>query len=166
MTYYVFFVMEVSTRRVHIAGITRNPNTPWMMQIARNLTDPFDGFLVGKRILIIDRDRKYCEAFRHLLELSVVRPLRLPPRSPNLNAYAERFVRSVKTECTDRLIFFCERSLRHAVDEYIEHYNEERPHQGVGNRTITLTPESPPASADVCRERLGGLLRSYTGVAA
>ena len=95
-----------------------------------------------------------------------MQPVRLPARSPNLNAYAERFVRSIKSECTERVIFFGERSLRHAIDEYIEHYNEERPHQGIGNRPITLDPESRPASAVACRERLGGLLRSYIGVAA
>ena len=166
VTYYVLFVMDLATRRVHVAGITRNPSEPWMMQIAKNLTDPFDGFLRDKRLLIIDRDAKYSAAFRNLLRTSDVQPVRLPVRSPNLNAYAERFVRSIKSECTERVIFFGERSLRHAIGEYLEHYNEERPHQGIGNRPIALDPESPPASAVVCRERLGGLLRSYTGVAA
>ena len=166
VTYYVLFVMDLATRRVHVAGITRNPSERWTMQIAKNLTDPCDGFLSDKRLLIIDRDAKYSEAFRDLLRRSDVQPVRLPARSPNLNAYAERFVRSIKTECTERVIFFGERSLRHAIDEYLEHYNEERPHQGIGNRPIALDPESPPASAVVCRERLGGLLRSYTGVAA
>ena len=166
VTYYVLFVMDLATRRVHVAGITRNPSERWTMQIAKNLTDPCDGFLSDKRLLIIDRDAKYSEAFRDLLRRSDVQPVRLPARSPNLNAYAERFDRSIKTECTERLIFFGERSLRHAIDEYLEHYNEERPHQGIGNRPIALDPESPPASAVVCRERLGGLLRSYTGVAA
>ena len=166
VTYCVLFVMDLATRRVHVAGITRNPSERWMMQIAKNLTDPIDGFLRGKRLLIIDRDAKYSAAFRNLLRTSDVQPVRLPARSPNLNAYAERFVRSIKSECTERVIFFGERSLRHAIDEYIEHYNEERPHQGIGNRPITLDPESRPASAVACRERLGGLLRSYIGVAA
>ncbi len=106
------------------------------------------------------------EAFRDLLRTSDVQPVRLPARSPNLNAYAERFVRSIKSECTERVIFFGERAMRYAINEYIVHYNTERPHQGIGNRTISLDPESPPASAVMCRERLGGLLRSYTGVAA
>lgn len=108
VTYYVLFVMELSTRRVHMAGIARSPNGRWMMQVARNLTDPIDGFLRNKRLLIIDRDAKYSEAFRHLLRMSGVEPVRLPAKSPNLNAYAERFVRSIKNECTDRLIFFGE----------------------------------------------------------
>ncbi len=159
--------MELSTRRVHVAGITRNPNTPWMMQMARNLTDPIDGFLVDKRFLIIDRDSKYCEAFRHLLDSSGVKPVCLPARSPNLNAYAERFVRTIKEECLSRLILFSERSLRHAVDQYIEHYHDERPHQGIGNRPPLVT-ESVSRSANRidCRERLGGLLHSYRGLAA
>ena len=167
VTYYVLFVMDLSTRRVHVAGITRNPNTPWMMQMARNLTDPIDGFLLDKRVLIIDRDSKYCEAFRHLLESSGVKPVRLPARSPNLNAFAERFVRSIKEECLGRLILFSEGSLRHAITQYVEHYHEERPHQGVGNRPIELaTGAPPPAESAECRERLGGLLRSYHGIAA
>ncbi len=166
-THYVLFVIDLSTRRVHVAGITRNPNTPWMMQMARNLTDPIDGFLVDKRFLIIDRDSKYCETFRHLLESSGVKPVRLPARSPNLNAYAERFVRTIKEECLSRLIFFSERSLRYAIDQYIEHYHEERPHQSLGNRPIDVQndPRSPAKFAK-CRPRLGGLLRSYERSAA
>lgn len=169
VTYYVLFVIELSSRRVHIAGITRNPNENWMLQVGRNLTDPIDGFLRDKRILFIDRDAKYSYEFRELLSGAGVRPLRLPPQSPNLNAYAERFVRTIKSECTERLILFGERSLRHAVDEYVEHYNQDRPHQGVGNRP-PCDPDTvqciAPSRHIECRERLGGLLRSYYGVAA
>ncbi len=104
ITYYVLFVMELSTRRVHIAGITRNPNARWMMQIAKNLTDPFDGFLLGKRYMLIDRDTKYCEAFVHLLNGAGVKMVRLPAKSPNLNAHAERFVRTIKQECLGQLL--------------------------------------------------------------
>ncbi len=162
VTHYVLFVLNLSTRRVHVAGITRNPNECWMLQMARNLTDPFEGFLLGKRFLIIDRDSKYSYEFRQMLEQSGVTPVRLPPRSPNLNAYAERFVRSIKTECTDRLIFFGERSLQYAIDEYIDHYNEERPHQGIGNQTINpVRVESTLAQSVECTARLDGLLRTY-----
>ena len=91
-----------------------------------------------------------------------MKPVRLPARSPNLNAYAERFVRTIKEECLSRLIFFSERSLRYAIDEFVEHYHDERPHQSLGNRTIEPeAAESWPADAADCRERLGGLLRSY-----
>ncbi len=159
--------MELSTRRVHIAGITRNPDTPWMMQMARNLTDPIDGFLVDKRFLILDRDTKYCDAFRSLLETSGVKPVRLPARSPNLNSFAERFVRSIKEECLARLILFSERSLRYAIDQYIAHYHDERPHQGIGNRPIVVrSGQLPPADSVECRGRLAGLLRSYVRRAA
>ena len=138
-----------------------------MMQVARNLTDPFDGFLLDKRFLIIDRDSKYCEAFRRMLETSGVKPIRLPARSPNLNAFAERFVRSIKKKCLGRLILFGERSLRHAVSQYIERRHEERPHQGIGNRPIVDSRSTwPPARSADCRERLGGLLRSYERRAA
>ena len=167
VTHYVLFVMDLSTRRVHVAGITPNPNERWMMQIAKNLTDPFEGFFRDKRLLIIDRDTKYCEAFRHLLEMSRVRLVRLPARSPNLNAFAERFVRSIKTECTERLIFLGEQSLRYAIGEYLEHFNEERPHQGIGNRPPMAPGTSAyPVQRIDCKERLGGLLRSYRGMAA
>jgi hypothetical protein len=90
VTFYVLLVIELSTRRVYLDGATPNPNSEWMMQIARNLTDPVDRFVSGKRFIIIDRDRKYCDGFRAMLRDAGTEPLRLPPRSPNLNAWAER----------------------------------------------------------------------------
>jgi len=167
VTFYVFFVIELATRRIEIAGITPNPNEAWMMQIGRNVTDPIDGFLVNKKLLIVDRDSKYCAAFQDLLRGSGVELVRLPPRSPNLNAYAERFVRSVKDECLNRMIFFGERSLRRATSEFAAHYHKERNHQGIGNRLIESADR--PAStlgAVECVQRLGGLLRFYQGAAA
>jgi putative transposase len=98
VTYYVLVVMELSTRRVHLAGITPHPTAAFMTQCARQLTDPLDGFLLGKRYLVHDRDTKYTQAFDALLKDSGVEPIVLPPRSPNLNAYCERFVRSIKEE--------------------------------------------------------------------
>ena len=96
VTYYLLFVMEVATRRVHFAGCTTNPDEPWMKQIARNLTDPFDGFLRGTRYLLMDRDGKFCKAFRDILEDEGVNCVRLPPRSPNLNSHLERYFRSLR----------------------------------------------------------------------
>jgi len=104
VTFYVFFVIELVTRRIEVVGITPGPNEAWMMQVGRNLTDPFDGFLATKTMLIVDRDSKYSSGFRQLLEDAGIRVVRLPRRSPNLNAYAERFVRSIKAECLNRLI--------------------------------------------------------------
>src|SRR5438132_7780786 len=105
-----------------------------MKQIARNLTGAEAGFLEGKRYLLMDGDSKFTEAFRTILEDAAVEPVLLPPRSPNLNAHLERFHRSLKEECLDRLIFFGEHSLRNAVQEFLAHYHSERNHQGLDNR--------------------------------
>ena len=104
VTYYVLFVIELAKRVVHIAGITTQPNESWMVQVARNLTDKFGGFLMGKSHLILDRDTKYTVQFRRLIAESKTAVIRLPPRSPNLNAFAERFVRSIKEECLDQMV--------------------------------------------------------------
>jgi putative transposase len=104
VTYYVLFVMELATRRVQIAGLTPHPNAAFMQQCVRQLTDPFDGFLLGKRYLLHDRDTKFTAVFDALLKVSGVKPLRLPPRSPHLNAYCERFVRSIKEEALGHMV--------------------------------------------------------------
>ena len=156
VTFYVFFLIELGTRRIEVAGITPGPNEIWMMQIGRNLTDPVEGVPAEKELLILDRDSKYSAAFRHLLKGSGVEIVRLPPRSPNLNAYAERFVRSIKDECLNRMILFGERSLRKATREYAAHYHRERNHQGIENRLIE--PDDRPASTlstIECVQRLG-----------
>jgi transposase InsO family protein len=167
ITYYVLFVMELSTRRVHVAGITPNPDGRFMKQVARNLTDPVDGFLLGKGYLVLDRDGKYTPEFRDFLTDSGTNMVRLPTRSPNLNAYAERFVLSIKTECLDRMILFSERALRRAVSSYLTHYHGERFHQGLGNRLIEGDDSVGERSGAIrCRERLGGMLRYYYRQAA
>ena len=122
------------------------------------------GFLCGMRLLIYDRDTKYTAAFRALLKDAGITPLALPARSPNLNAFAERWVRSVKEECLGRLILFGEGSLRRALEEYLAHYHGERNHQGLGNQVPLPTSEDRIGRADgriECRERLGGLLKFY-----
>ncbi len=167
VTFYVFFVIELETRRIQVAGITPRPNEGWMIQVGRNLTDPVDGFLADKRFVILDRDSKYSASFRDLLISSGVEIIRLPPRSPNLNAYAERFVRSIKDECLSRVIFFGERSLRKATREYAAHYHTERNHQGIDNRLIEPTSHNGSKLGTMrCIERLGGMLRFYHRVAA
>ncbi len=131
-----------------------------MSQVARNLTDCFDGFLVGKRYLIHVRDPLYTAQFPKTLATAGVRCVKLPPKSPNLNAYAERFVRSIKSECLDRMIFFGGRHLRCVVNEYVGHYHAERNHQGIGNRLIeTTTLASPDDGPVVSRTRVGGMLK-------
>ena len=160
--YSVLFVIELSKRRVEIAGIVPEPNGEWMKQIGRNLTDASEGFLFGKRYLIFDRDPVFTKEFRTILKAAAVKPVVLPPKSPNLNAHAERFVRSIKEECLNRIIFFGEQSLRRAITEFVTHYHQERNHQGLDNRLID--PEAGMAQVVgpiQCRERLGGMLKYY-----
>ncbi len=164
--YSVLFVIELSTRKVHIAGITNQANEAWMRNMARHLTDGFDGFLLGKRYLILDRDPLFTRSFRAILRGSGVEPLRLPARSPNLNAYAERFVLSIKSECLDKMVPLGERHLRHAVKEYVEHYHRERHHQGLDGSIITPQESVRGDSPIRCRQRLGGMLNHYYREAA
>jgi transposase InsO family protein len=167
VTLYVFFLIELATRRIEIAGVTPGPNEAWMIQIGRNLTDPVDGFLADKKFVILDRNSKYSVAFRDLLNGSGVEVVRLHPRSPNLNAYAERFVRSIKDECLNRMIFFGERSLRKATREFAAHYHTERNHQGLNNRLIEPDGREALTCGKVeCVQRLGGTLRFYRRAAA
>jgi transposase InsO family protein len=163
----VLFLIELSTRRIEIAGITSEPDAAWMSQVSRNVTDASDGFLTGKRFLIHDRDPRFTLAFRETLTAAGVQVVRLPPRSPNLNAYAERFVRTIKESCLDRIILVGEGSLRRAVREFIEHYHRERNHQGLGNQLILpLVAQTRGGERIVSRERIGGLLKYYHRPAA
>jgi putative transposase len=160
--FIVLFFMELSTRRVQLGGIARGANGLWMAQIARNLTDDMDGFFHKKRYLIHDRDPLYTRDFLNLLTEAGIESVKLPPRSPNLNAYAERFVRSIKESCLERLIFFGEDSLRNAIREFVAHYHLERNHQGLGNRLIVPMETTAEATGAVeRRQRLGGLLNFY-----
>lgn len=162
VTYYLLFVMELSTRRVHLAACTSSLGDEFMRRIARNLTDPFDGFLTGKRYVLMDRDTNFSSTFRSALEEAGVQSVRLPPRSPNLNAHLERFHLSVKSECLSRIVFFGEKMLRRAVREFLAHYYEERNHQSLGNRIIEPGEEVGLAEGDIiCNEQLGGMLRYY-----
>ena len=168
VTYYVLFFLHLGSRRVHIAGVTPHPNEAWMVQVARNRTMEEWGFLAPGQYLIHDRDTKFCAAFQHIIDDAGVARVVLPPRSPNLNAYAERWVRSVKEECLSRLILFGEASLRHALTQYVAHFHHERNHQGKGNVLLfpTVSPDAERAGPIQCHERLGGLLKYYTCEAA
>ena len=167
VTFYVLFVMELTTRRVHFGGCTANPDESWMCQVARNLSDAEAGFLRGKKYLLMDRDTKFSQTFRIILDQAGVEPVRLPARSPNLNPNLERFMRSVKEECLARMLFFGERSLQVAVTEFVIHFHAGRNHQGLGNRLIEPGEEvGRTAGAVACRERLGGILRYYYRQAA
>jgi putative transposase len=160
--FMVLFFIELSTRRVQIAGISAVANGLWMNQIARNLTDTVDGLLKGKRYLIHDRDPLFTAAFLSSLAETGTESVKLPPRSPNLNSYAERFVRSINESCLDRMILFGEGALRDAVREFVAHYHAERNHQGIGN--LLILPDLDPADRAGpvrCRSRLGGMLNYY-----
>lgn len=162
--YQVLFVIELATRRVHLAGIGHDGQ--WTQQrmrlVARALTDFEDGFLRATRYLIMDRDPLFGAGFRQALQDGGVQAKPLPARSPNLNAYAERFVLSIKSECLRHVIPLGEAHLRHLVREYLAHYHGERFHQGLGSRLVEPDPKAANASGrTVCRKRLGGLLRFY-----
>jgi len=166
VTHYVLFFINIASRSVHIAGVTPHPDNRWMTQIARNVTDDDDGFLRGTQYLILDRDTKYSEEFRRALVREGIHLIRLPPRSPNLNAFAERFVRSIKSECLNRMIFFGQHSLRHAISQFMAHYHAERNHQGLENRLVRPAPLIAPSQRARRRQRLGGMLNYYHRVAA
>ena len=165
--YFVLFIIDLQTRRVVIAGIVQQPNGQWMQQIARNLTDVDDGFLNGCRYFIHDRDPLFTKAFREVFKSVGVKTVKLPPRSPNLNAYAERFVRSIKSECLAQIIPLGASHLCKAVKEFMEHYHFERNHQGLNNQLIEKPRDAPNMEHVVsCHERLGGILKYYYRSAA
>lgn len=164
--YVVLFVIDLPTRKVEIAGVAPDPNGQWMQLIARNLTDAFDGFLTGKHYLIHDRDPLFTREFRDILAVAGVETVKLLAQSPNLNAYAERFVLSIKSECLNKMILFGEKHLRYVIHEYVEHYHAERNHQGLDNRLIEPSSEPLDGGPIQYRQRLGGMLNFYYRQAA
>lgn len=169
MTYYVLTCMRVATRNVCIVGITTSPDLRWMKQMARNVSLEGIGFLQGCRYLLHDRDAKFCEAFTGILEAVGIKTVKLPPRSPNLNAHLERWHRSIKEECLSKVILFGEASLRHVLSNYVSHFHGERNHQGKGN--VILFPKAEDRIGESTgqiqtRDRLGGLLKFYFREAA
>ena len=158
--HFTLFVIDIATRHVHVAGTTTHPTSAWMEQMARNLTDCEEGFLTGRRFLIIDRDAIFSPRFKSILGGSGVEILLTAYQAPNMNAHAERFVRSIKSECLDQMIFLGRESLVRAIAEYAAHYHEERSHQGIGNGIVSGA--APQSNGDVqVKERLGGLLKYY-----
>lgn len=167
VTFHLLFVMELKTRRVQFVGCTPNPHSAWMMQAARGLTNFEDGFLNGQQYVLMDRDDKFREAFRSILEQAGKTLVRLPPRSPNLDAHLERYMRGTSEEYLKRMTFFGESSLRNAVREYLAHDHHERNHQGLENRIPMPRQEVGRMVGNVeCHERLGGILRYYYRSAA
>lgn len=161
MTYYTVFVIDLASRRVQIVRLTPHPDEAFMRQVGRTLTAADDGMLVGDRVLICDRDRKWSLAVRQRLEESGVRVVQTPFQAPNANAYAEHFVRSIKHECLNQVIPFGERHLRRTLAEFVEHYHRERNHQGLDNELIDGVLSTRNATGIRRRQRLGGLLNYY-----
>ncbi|MEP6960549.1 MAG: hypothetical protein ABI995_00620 [Acidobacteriota bacterium] len=157
VTFYVLFFIHLESRRVSIAGMTRHPNEEWRQQVARNMT--MDGRGVGYRYVLHDRGAKFCGSFRATLRLGGVLPIVLPPMSPNLNAFAQRWVRSIKDECLSRLILLGSESMWRVLREYAAHYHVERNHQGKGN--VLLFPQTYRNGQILCSRRLGELLKFY-----
>jgi putative transposase len=168
--YMVFFVIEVKSRAVQIAGVCIAPDGDWMKQVARNLLDPTDGFLRNASYLVHDRDPMFTEAWTALLETGGVKCVPIPAQSPNCNPHAERFVKSVRTECLNHFVIFGERHLRHLIKEFLGDYLTERPHQGIGSQIIgpRASPRNDNVTLDAigCQSRLGGLLNYYSREAA
>jgi putative transposase len=136
----MLFFLHLESRRVYIAGLTVHPDEAWMKQIARNATTDDCGAIQDCRYLLHDRDAKFTRSFRAIIASGQVQAVALPARSPNLNAYAERWVRSVKEECLSKVILFGERLLRRALSNYLDHFHAERNHQGKGN--VLLFPRA------------------------
>ncbi|XHR30520.1 MAG: integrase core domain-containing protein [Chthoniobacteraceae bacterium] len=167
VTYYVLFFIHVGTRRVRVIGTTCQPNGPWVEQQARNLVMELAERGERAMYLLRDGDTKFTEKFDRVFKSEGVKVKQIPYRSPNLNAYAERFVQSIKRECLSQFVVFGERHLEYLIREYEDYYNSVRPHQGLDNKPIGIvampSPDSdPPDPSEVeCESRLGGVLRHY-----
>ena len=165
VTYYTVFVIDLASRRVQVLGSTPHPTELFMDQVARTVTAADEGLLARQRVLICDRDRKWSRTVRRRFADAGIRAVLTPARAPNANAYAERFVRSIKEECLDRMIPMGERHFRHTLTEFVEHYHRERNHQGLDNRLIAGRPALEITSRVRRRPRLGGMLDFYERVA-
>ncbi|MEV6637901.1 integrase core domain-containing protein, partial [Actinoplanes sp. NPDC051470] len=167
---YVLFLMELATRRVHILGVTTNPTGQWVAQQARNLMMNLGHRAAPLRLLIRDRDTKYTAAFDEVFAAEDIEILRTPPQAPRANAYAERWVRTVRRECLDRILIYNPRHLSATLDEYVRHYNEHRPHQSREQRPPTQdacpVPVTDLATVRVRRRRvLNRLINEYSQAA-
>ena len=162
---YVLFFIELGSRRVHFAGCTTNPTGAWVVQQARNLS--FTGLFQRMHFLIHDRDSKFTASFDEVFRSEGVRVIHTPVRAPQANAYAERFVRTVRTECLDWLLIVGRRHLERTLRTYIQHYNRERPHRGLALQPPEAPQlKSPPDAGVQRRDRLGGLIHEYYRAAA
>jgi putative transposase len=163
--FYVLFFIELATRRVHLAGITTNPDGRWVTQQARNLLIELDDKGIRPRFLVRDRDSKYTRDFDEVFRSEDIRVIKAPVRAPKARAHAERWIGSARRECLDRLLILGRRHLQHVLIAYVQHFNEHRPHRALGQRP-PLSDEQPRANViDLHRLRrrdlLGGLIHEY-----
>lgn len=171
MTYFTLFFVHLGSRKVVVSGITTNPDAPWMAQQARNMSMVFAECPEKPRMVIRDGDKSFTRKFEEILESDGIEVKRIPRRSPNMNAYAEAWVGTIKRECLDRFMVFGEGHLRYLVREYVGYYNSVRPHGSLGGALIGAGGEGvwkrgDPGGRVVCQERLGGILRHYHRKAA
>jgi hypothetical protein len=163
---YVLFVVELDRRRVHLVGVTAHPTGGWVAQAARNLLMDLDEHAHRLRFLIRDRDTKFTAAFDAVFAAAGIQAVKIPPRAPRANAYAERWVRTVRTECLDWTLIWNRHHLQRVLTRYVEHYNTGRPHRGIGLRTplpgTAATISTMPVAGSVERvDVLGGLIHEY-----
>jgi transposase InsO family protein len=163
---YVFFFIDISTRRVFFAGCTAHPDGAWVTQQARNLSWHLAELPRPPRILIRDRDSKFTAVFDEVLRSDGIEAVKTPPRAPRANAFAERWVQSARRECLDRMLLFGERHLHDVMREYVDHYNRARPHRGLDLEIPDAPPQRPGDGPVICRPRLGGVLNEYSRLAA
>jgi transposase InsO family protein len=165
---YVLFVIEVATRRVHVLGVTAQPSGEWVTQQARNLLMALDDRVGQFRFLVRDRDAKFTAAFDAVVAAEAIKVLTTPVRAPRANAYAERWVGTVRRELLDRMLILGCRQLRSVLAEYVDHYNGHRPHRALGQASPLGPAERAvfvPTGRVMRRDRLGGLIHEYAQVA-
>ncbi len=165
-THYVYFIMDMATRAVKIINMTEHPTQEWTVQQIRNHALEDDNLFAGKKYLIHDNGPQFKKDFCCILKSEGITTKAIMPYAPNMNAYAERFVRTIREECLNKFVFFNKAQLRRALSQFEEHYNTERPHQGIGNETITPWKHAENTGDIICDERLGGLLKSFRREAA
>jgi putative transposase len=169
---FVLCFIHVDTRRLFVSGMTANPDAAWVKRQAKNFAVCWADSPLAPSYLVMDMDSKFTAEFRDTLRQDGIESVRVGPLKPNLNAFAERFVQTIERECLDHFVVFGLGHLQHLVSVFVQHYNRERPHQGVGNRPLSEVGADPPptlpfpAGEIVCEERLGGLLKHYRRIAA